>query len=122
MKQAGDLSSPSIVRIIVPILDDWECALILGLDRSIGHYRRYSRTSLARLIPSCCELIALKSLDSVGLLASFANVVLLKQSAPSESQIRIWDKCIVPFSRLIDPLLRFKVGKSIVAIWQRTRQ
>lgn len=95
--------------------------LYSNFDSSIGHYRRYSRSSLAQLIPDNCELVALKSLDSAGLLASLANVVLLKQSVPSESQIRVWDKYFVGASRIIDPILRFKFGKSIVAIWKKIK-
>jgi SAM-dependent methyltransferase len=95
--------------------------LYSNFDSSIGHHRRYSRASLAQLIPGNCELVALKSLDSAGLLASLANLVLLKQSVPSESQIRVWDKYFVGASRIIDPILRFRVGKSIVAIWQKIK-
>jgi len=95
--------------------------LYSNFDRSIGHYRRYSRASLAQLIPSGCELVHLKSLDSAGLFTSLANALLLKQSVPSESQIRIWDKYFVGASRLIDPILGYKVGKSIVAVWQKVR-
>lgn len=95
--------------------------LYSNFDLSIGHYRRYGRASLAQLIPGSCELVDLKSLDSVGLFASLANAVLLKQSVPSESQIRIWDKYFVGASRIIDPIFGYKVGKSIVAVWQKNR-
>lgn len=95
--------------------------LYSNFDRSIGHHRRYSRASLSQLIPSRSKLVDLKSLDSAGLLASLANAALLKQSVPSESQIKIWDKYLVSASRVLDPLLGFKVGKSIAAVWQKIK-
>ena len=59
-------------------------------------------------------------LDSVGLFASSANLLFLRQSMPSKQQLQFWDTFIVAISRIVDPcLLRF-VGKSVVAIWRST--
>ena len=40
-----------------------------------------------------------------------------QEHAPTGSQILFWDRIVVPLSRLIDPVLTRKVGKSVVAIW-----
>jgi hypothetical protein len=58
-------------------------------------------------------------LDSIGLLLSIANKLLLRQSMPTAAQIRIWDGCAVPVSRIVDRCLRYSVGKSIVGVWRR---
>jgi hypothetical protein len=61
-------------------------------------------------------------LDSVGLLASAANRLLLKQSLPTARQIQVWDNFMVPCSRLLDPLTGYLAGKSVVAVWERSKQ
>ena len=94
-------------------------ALFSPFDRAVGHYRRYSRKSLAEVAPKEFETSRLIALDSVGMLASLANRSLLKQEYPTYEQISVWDKWMVPCSRLIDPLLGGLVGKSVLGIWRK---
>ena len=94
--------------------------LYSNFDASIGHYRRYSRKSLRDIMPESCKLVHMYSLDSVGFFASLANRFFLKQSLPTLKQLRIWDKILVPCSKIVDQLLFYKVGKSILAVWQKT--
>jgi SAM-dependent methyltransferase len=88
-------------------------------DRAIGHYRRYDRRSLLRLAGENLSCMTVKYLDSVGMLASLANRLLLKTAHPSRKQIQIWDRYLVSASRLIDPILGYHIGKSILVVWQR---
>jgi SAM-dependent methyltransferase len=88
-------------------------------DRSIGHYRRYTRRSLSAAIPSGMECRLLRYLDSVGLFASLGNRLLLKQDAPSLKQILFWDRILVRGSRLVDRLLAYRLGKSVLGVWQK---
>ena len=96
-------------------------ALYSPFDRTIGHYRRYDRKSLQRCSPPASRLEKMAYLDCVGLLASGANKLLLKQSAPSRRQILFWDRYMVPASKVLDPLLGYRLGKSIAAVWLRTQ-
>jgi ubiquinone/menaquinone biosynthesis C-methylase UbiE len=91
--------------------------LFSPFDEAIGHFRRYSRNSLRDTGPENLKLVTLKYLDSVGLLASMANRFFLRTSAPSTSQIRVWDRLMVPISRLVDPLTFYRLGKSVLAVW-----
>lgn len=88
-------------------------------DTAVGHYRRYSKASLRAVMPPGVRLEELKYLDSVGLLASIGNRLLLRRAAPSAGQIRMWDGWMVPLSRGVDRLLRYTVGKSVLGIWRR---
>jgi SAM-dependent methyltransferase len=88
-------------------------------DRAIGHYRRYSRKTLAAVAHPSLQPVKLIYLDSVGLLISLANRLLLRQAMPNQQQIIIWDRYIVALSAFIDPLLRHRIGKSILAVWQK---
>lgn len=88
-------------------------------DRSIGHYRRYTRESIIRLTPAHSDLVDFRYLDSIGLMASLANALLMRQALPTAKQIRFWDRVLVRLSRLADPLLRYSIGKSALAVWRR---
>jgi SAM-dependent methyltransferase len=93
--------------------------LFTPFDRAIGHFRRYNRQSLAACSPQGCTMERMLYLDSVGLLASLGNRLLLQQKDPTAKQILFWDRMLVPFSRTIDPILLHKIGKSIVGVWKR---
>jgi ubiquinone/menaquinone biosynthesis C-methylase UbiE len=93
--------------------------LYTDFDRSIGHFRRYDRASLAACGPKACRLSRLWYLDSVGMLASCGNRLLLHQDMPRLNQIFFWDRYLVPASTVLDRLLFHRAGKSILAIWTK---
>ncbi len=88
-------------------------------DASIGHYRRYTRRSLATIAPPSLELVRIANLDSVGIFASLANRAILRRGMPTARQVAVWDRVMVPLSRVLDPLLLHRVGKSIAAVWHK---
>src|SRR6185503_1103577 len=93
--------------------------LYTPFDRAIGHFRRYSRPSLRKISPPGLDLEALFYLDSCGIALSTANRVLLRLSMPTKSQIGVWDKWVIPVSRVLDPVMGYSLGKSIVGIWRK---
>lgn len=93
--------------------------LYTPFDRAIGHCRRYTRESLGALAPEGLELAWIGYLDSVGLAASLANKLLLRQAMPTAAQVRFWDRTLVRMSEWVDPALGFRAGKSVLAIWRR---
>ena len=88
-------------------------------DAAIGHLRRYDRQSLLALTPRGVELVRFRYLDSVGMLASAANRMLLRRSAPAPSQLALWDRVMVPLSLRLDPMIRHLLGKSALAVWTK---
>ena len=90
-------------------------------DKRIGHFSRYNSNMLRSLSPEICILEKIRYLDSAGSLLSAANCFLLKQSIPSVNQIKMWDKIIVPISMFFDPIIFYKFGKSIFAVWRRKK-
>jgi hypothetical protein len=93
--------------------------LFSEFDKSVGHFRRYSKKSVKALNCSRLELTLVKQLDIVGILASMSNRLALRQSMPNASQIALWDRYMVPISRWLDPLFFHLFGKSIMAVWQK---
>jgi SAM-dependent methyltransferase len=93
--------------------------LFTPFDAAIGHFRRYNRSSLRLATPAAAPLESIFYLDACGILASAANQLFLRQSMPTSAQIGVWDKWIVPVSRVLDPMLFSSLGKSIVGIWRK---
>ena len=94
--------------------------LFSPFDASIGHFRRYSRSTLLAAAPPGLAVERAFYLDSVGAIASAANRLALRQSMPTAGQLRFWDSVLIPASRVLDPMLGYHVGKSVVAVWTRT--
>jgi SAM-dependent methyltransferase len=88
-------------------------------DKAVGHYRRYTKASLAAAMPSGFERRLLVYADSIGLLLSVVNRVLLRQNRPKRSQVVFWDRVIVPLSRIVDPVLSGFVGRSVIGAYRR---
>jgi SAM-dependent methyltransferase len=107
--------SPRGHLIVLGPAHNW---LFSPFDQAIGHFRRYTRSTLRGAAPEELKLVRLRYLDAVGLVASLSNRIVLRSGNPAKSQIRLWDTCMVPLSRLVDPLLGYRVGKSIIGVWQ----
>ena len=93
--------------------------LFSPFDEAIGHYRRYTRKTLAAAAPEALDTLRIFYLDSVGFFASLANRLLLRSAMPTAGQIAVWDKLMVPPSRWVDPLLAYRTGKSVVGVWRK---
>jgi protein-L-isoaspartate O-methyltransferase len=93
--------------------------LFTEFDRAIGHYRRYSQSSLLATAPPNLRPIRIFYLDSVGMAASLGNRLLMHAAEPPEWSIWMWDRIFVPASRTIDKCLFHTVGKTVVGVWRR---
>lgn len=94
-------------------------SLYSPFDKAVGHFRRYTKQDLPRLTADGLSLKRAFYLDSVGFFASMTNRMFLKSTMPTAAQLALWDRAMVPVSRLIDPLFGTAFGKTIVAIWQK---
>jgi SAM-dependent methyltransferase len=102
-------------RIVV--LSPAHNSLYTPFDRALGHFRRYNATTLRAATPDGLEAEKVFYLDSVGLLASLGNRLVLNAAQPTAGQIQLWDKWMVPLSRFVDPVTGNRLGKSIVGVW-----
>lgn len=113
---AVDRLKPGGHLIVLAPAHQW---LYSPFDKAIGHFRRYSRHSLAAAAPQETQLVRMRYLDAAGLLASLGNAILLRRATPTESQVLLWDRVLVRASRLLDPWLGYRIGKSVLGIWRR---
>lgn len=116
LQQAALRLAPGGHLIVLSPAHQW---LFSPFDRAIGHWRRYTKRTLVEVAPDDFRPVRMRYLDSVGLLASLANRLLLRTANPQPMQIFLWHQVMVPLSRIADPLLGYRLGKSIIAIWQR---
>ena len=74
---------------------------------------------LETILPDSIEVTKLFYVDSVGLLASLTNKLLLKQSQPGLRQIKTWDRLMVPISRKIDAIFGYQLGKTVLLVGKK---
>ena len=115
LMRARDLLAPGGSLIVLAPAHQW---LFTPFDREVGHFRRYNRETLRAAAPPELDRVALRALDSAGLLATLGNRFLLRRSMPSPWQIRFWDSFLVPISRGLDRLTLHRLGKSLLCIWR----
>jgi SAM-dependent methyltransferase len=117
MRRAASLLKPGGRIVVLCPAHQW---LFSAFDAQVGHFRRYNREMFRRLTPAGTELERLRYLDAAGLLVSSANRMLLRSGTPTARQIRVWDRLFVTASRAIDPLLGWRVGKSVLGVWRKS--
>jgi SAM-dependent methyltransferase len=128
LRRAAQRLRPGGRIVVLSPAHQW---LYTDFDRAIGHHRRYSIKTLAAVgppppdsshpgaPPDDVQPERFFYLDSVGMLASLGNRLLLKKSMPNPGQLKLWDSLMVPLSRRVfDPLLGRSVGKSVVGVWR----
>jgi len=116
LEAAARLLKPGGYLVVLSPAFQW---LYSPYDTAIGHFRRYDRHSLGKAAPPGLRSVLMRYLDSIGLLSSLANRVVLRSSMPNEKQILAWDRLMVPVSRVVDPLLGYSFGRSILGVWQK---
>lgn len=92
--------------------------LFSEFDRAIGHFRRYNLSMLKALRQDPLRIAKLVYLDSVGILVSLAARFIVRASQPTREQIQFWDRLLIPISRLLDPLLGRRLGKTAIAVYR----
>lgn len=116
LQRAARVLRPAGRLVVLSPAFQW---LYTPFDAAIGHVRRYDRAAIENLTPPGFALASVMYLDSAGLLASLANRLFLRSAMPTARQIRTWDRCLVPVSRVADRIFGRWFGRSIVAVWRK---
>jgi SAM-dependent methyltransferase len=102
------------IVILVPAFE----FLFSNFDRRVGHFRRYSKSSLASKVPDSLKITEIKYLDCLGMLLSFLAKMFSLNNAVTTRSIRIWHS-LIPLSKNLDHLFRNRFGKSIFLVLER---
>jgi SAM-dependent methyltransferase len=93
------------------------------LDRLAGHCRRYTTSGMKALLAELpVEIVKLCYFNPIGGLGWWVNSLKRYQSLNEggiNSQIRVFDRYVVPVSRAVDPLFRPFFGQSVTCIARR---
>ena len=90
---ASILTPDGVIVLLVPAFQ----ALYGPIDRKLGHYRRYTRASLAQVAdaPGCGSRKA-HYLNVVGFFGWWVNARIFRRQTHSERQIAIFDRYVAP--------------------------
>ena len=88
-----------------------------SIDSALGHFRRYSKRSLADVLRKAgVGVERLRYSNSVGLLGWLYNAKLGGRVKQSDAQIKLFDRGIVPWLSRIEALIAPPIGLSLLAV------
>jgi SAM-dependent methyltransferase len=87
-------------------------------DRAIGHYRRYTASTLSALAPDRLVQVGREYMDGPGALLSLGNRALLRHASPTIAQITFWDSSVIPIATVTDRVTKRWFGRSVLCVWR----
>jgi SAM-dependent methyltransferase len=91
-------------------------ALYGPIDYQLGHYRRYTKRSLALAARSAgLEVASARYLNLPGFFGWWANSRLFRRTTQSPAQISLFDRFIVPVASVIEDIVPAPFGQSVLA-------
>ena len=105
------LKSNGKLIILVPAFQ----MLYNTFDTALEHYRRYTKTSLNRLISMELELDHSQYFNAFGMLGWFVSGKLLKKKTIPIKQMKIYDKLLF-IAKTIDKLSFNQIGLSVISV------
>jgi hypothetical protein len=86
-------------------------------DRAIGHYRRYTRSSLRGVYEDAgLRVESIHYVNAPGLLAWFTGMRLMRMTPKYGPTVKIWDAAVVPVARAVESRVRPPFGQSVFAV------
>ncbi len=115
-RMASILSPGGVIVLLVPAFP----ALFGPIDRNLGHYRRYTRKSLANLAEACGLHVRLAHfVNSLGFFGWWINARILRREEQSAAQIALFDRVAVPVMSRAEAWLPPPFGQSLLAVLER---
>jgi SAM-dependent methyltransferase len=106
------------VIIFVPALQ----GLYSNFDKSIGHYRRYSKKTLRHLSEQAgLKVVKTRYMDMPGMLPWWFSFVLMKRTSLVPFLVNTYDNLCVPIIRLLEDLVEAPIGKNVLLIAQKVK-
>lgn len=91
--------------------------LFSDFDRRVGHFRRYTPASLRAVIRQaglCAEVV--RPVNLLGGLAWWAAMRMGRARTPTAGAVGLYDRVLVPATRVVDRVLPIRFGQSILAV------
>ena len=98
--------------LFVPALS-W---LFSDFDREIGHYRRYHKSGLTRLLTETgFKVVKLNYMDFTGIFGWYLFYRLLGKKMKA-AEVRFYDKYVVPFTKIAEKIMTPPIGKNLLVV------
>jgi SAM-dependent methyltransferase len=92
-----------------------------SFDRSLGHYRRYTRKSLTKLMErEGFEILETKYFNAMGMLGWWFSGTVLKKEILPKNQLNLYNK-LIPLMRLADIATLHRTGLSVIAVGKKIK-
>jgi SAM-dependent methyltransferase len=112
-KARSELRMDGSLVIFVPAFE----LLMSGLDRRLGHYRRYTTGSLRQLLEGAgFTVTALRYYNLVGFLGWLWRFRILGRTEQSPGLVRFFDRVVLPAQLRVERVLPLPFGQSVYAI------
>ena len=86
-------------------------------DRLIGHYRRYTKTTISQTFAKAgIEVESVRYVNAPGLVAWFLAVRVLGLIPGDGIPLRIWDQWVIPVTRMLEKRWCPPFGQSVIAV------
>jgi SAM-dependent methyltransferase len=113
---ASILVPGGIIVLLVPAFQ----ALYGPIDKSLGHFRRYSRGSIAALAEATgLHIRKVRYINVIGFFGWWANAHIFRREAQSERQIQVFDRYLVPLMSRLENWARPPFGQSLFVVLQK---
>ena len=113
---ASILVPGGVVVVFVPAFP----ALYGGVDRSLGHYRRYRRRALEQLADGTgLRLKKSHYVNIAGFFAWWFNSHVLRSHAFTERKIKAFDRFVAPVSARLEAIAHPPFGQSLFAVFEK---
>ena len=93
--------------------------LFSSFDREVGHFRRYSRDALERVVTHAgFEVVESRYFDIAGILPWYVHFNLLGLGM-GRGSVSLYDRLVVPPMRLLEGAVRPPLGKNLLLVARR---
>lgn len=115
-RMAGVVAPGGVVILLVPA-----CPSLYGpIDELLGHHRRYTRASMARLAAAAGLTVKTSCyINAIGFLGWWTNAHILKRDTQSPAQIQFFDRYVVPVASRLESVVRPPFGQSLFVVLKK---
>jgi SAM-dependent methyltransferase len=111
------LSRDGALLLLVPAVP----AIYGSLDRAFDHFRRYTKSGLRDLLLDAgFEIERLHYLNVIGVAAWFFAGRVMRRRTLGRTQVRFYDRWVIPWLRRIESGIHPPIGQSLLAIARKS--
>ena len=110
---ASVLTPGGVIVLLVPAFQ----ALYGPIDKNLGHHRRYTPRAIRQLVERTgLHIQKMHYMNSIGFFGWWLNAHILNREAQSESQIKLFDRYLVPPMSAMERWVHPPFGQSLLAV------